>query len=130
MTDESTIDSRIRGYDWQSAFECCGAAEQDGGNYNTPAVSAAAGSNSHATPFQRADVSEVLATSDGENDGANWIGVFRLKDGRFAFLTAGCDYTGWDCQSGGHAIVSHSLEHLVQFGLGDEDRARLNLGGA
>lgn len=136
MIDESIISERIRGYDWEHAFQCCGAVEISYmvGNepeyraaYNHPQVSAAVGSTVAADPFQRIDVAEVIATSDGENDGASWIGVFRLNDGRFAFLSAGCDYTGWDCQSGGHAIVAHTLEHLVRFGLGEEDRVRLNL---
>lgn len=47
-------------------------------------------------PFAISDVAEVIAVADGENDGENWLGVFRLRDGRFAFVTAGCDYTGWD----------------------------------
>lgn len=136
MIDESVLDARICGYDWEHVFQCCGAVEVSYmvGNepeystaYNNPAVSAAAGSNASADPFQRVDVAEVIATADGANDEAAWLGVFRLKDGRFAFLSASCDYTGWDCQSGGHAIVSHDLQHLVQFGLGYEDRARLNL---
>lgn len=130
MKDETVLDERIRGYDWEMAFQCCGAVEDAEGSWptschNTPSVSAALGSTVSAEPFQRVDVAEVIATSDGENDGANWVGVFRLKDGRFAFLSAGCDYTGWDCQSGGHAIVSHDLDHLRQFGLDDTARGRL-----
>lgn len=136
MLDESLLDPRIRGYNWEFAFQCCGPAEvsymvgderEYAACYNNPSVSAAVGSTAPAHPFQRIDVAEVIATSDGENDGADWIGVFRLKDERFAFLTAGCDYTGWDCQSSGYAVVSHSFDHLVQFGLGEEDRVRLNL---
>lgn len=136
MIDETVLDARIRGYDWEAAFQYCGAVEVSYmvGNepeyataHNQPAVSAAAGSNADSTPFQRVDVAEVIATADGANDEAAWLGVFRLKDGRFAFLSASCDYTGWDCQSSGHAIVSHSIDHLIQFGLGEEDRARLNL---
>lgn len=49
--------------------------------------------------FTRADVAEVIAitdTSRGEWDGFSGAAVFRLKDGRFAYLSASCDYTGWD----------------------------------
>jgi len=132
MKDESVLDERIRGYDWEMAFQCCGDAEDAEGSwptsaYNTPSVSAALDSDASAAPFQRVDVAEVIATSDGENDGADWIGVFKLKDGRFAYLTASCDYTGWDCRSGGNAIVSHDLAHLLQFGLTEDARARLAL---
>ncbi len=37
------------------------------------------------------------------NDGATeWSGgfLFSLNDGRFAYLTGWCDYTGWGCQDG------------------------------
>lgn len=37
------------------------------------------------------------------DDGATeWSGGFlmRLKDGRYAYLTGWCDYTGWGCQDG------------------------------
>ncbi|HKY41343.1 MAG TPA: hypothetical protein VJN18_35665 [Polyangiaceae bacterium] len=128
--NEEQLDERIRGYDWQAVFEYCGPVEGDysvcAGNEEA-SVSAALNSSAKADPFTRADVAEVLATSDGERDEAQWLGVFRLKDGRFAFVSAGCDYTGWDCRSGGYAIVSHSLEHLLQFGIGEAERARLGL---
>jgi hypothetical protein len=41
-------------------------------------------------------VEEILAYRNGENDGASWIGVFKLYDGRYLYATGGCDYTGWD----------------------------------
>lgn len=45
--------------------------------------------------FSREDVAEIIAVDDGENDGDDWIGLFKLNDGRFAAIRAGCDYTGW-----------------------------------
>ena len=111
------IDERLNNYDWECAFECCGSDGCQKNRYNEPSVSAAIGSTAHAGQFRSGDVEEILYIEDGENDGDDWIGIFRLRDGRFAFLTAGCDFTGWDCVSGGHAIVSHSLEHLIQFGV-------------
>jgi hypothetical protein len=71
------------------------------------------------------DVAEVIAASEGENDERDWVAVARLKDGRFAYVEAGCDYTGWDCQAGGHVSVSHDLAHLWQFGLTQDARDRL-----
>lgn len=127
MTDESKLDERIRGYDWECAFQCCGPSEEDSGCYNAPKVSAALGEECDATPFGRADVARVIATSDGENDEANWIGLFKLRDGRYAFLSAGCDYTGWDCRSGGSAIVSRSLALLARSAIAAEERARLGI---
>lgn len=71
------------------------------------------------------DVAEILAMSEGENDEANWLMVVKLKDGRFSFLSAGCDYTGWDCQAGGSSHERDTLEALIRFGMGQDDRDRL-----
>jgi hypothetical protein len=49
----------------------------------------------YAQGFTREDVAETLASQPGENDGRNWVAVMRLFDGRLAWLSAGCDYTGW-----------------------------------
>jgi hypothetical protein len=73
------------------------------------------------------DVAEIIASDEGENDGSNWIMVVKLNDGRFSFLSAGCDYTGWDCQAGGHSQEYGSLEELIRFGLGGEERDRLSM---
>jgi hypothetical protein len=62
----------LEGYDWEEAFR-------------------------YAAPhFTLADVADVIAAVEGENDGADWVAVVRLRDGRFGYVTAGCDYTGWD----------------------------------
>lgn len=45
--------------------------------------------------FAREDVVEILYRADGQNEEEEWVGVFRLRDGRFAVLRAGCDYSGW-----------------------------------
>jgi hypothetical protein len=54
----------------------------------------------YADGFALDDVAEVLGSVDGGNDslspwGGGWVAVLRLNDGRYAYLTAGCDYTGW-----------------------------------
>jgi hypothetical protein len=76
--------------DWKCAFA-------DEGNYSegncTKDIQAF---NCDDSPFSRSDVIEILAAEDGENDGPDWVGVFRLRDGRYASVSAGCDYTGWD----------------------------------
>lgn len=36
----------------------------------------------------------------GENDGQNWIWHVGLDNGTQWVVEGGCDYTGWDCQSG------------------------------
>ena len=47
------------------------------------------------SPVSTKDVVEVIAASNGENDGDSWVGVFRLVDGRYLAVSASCDYTGW-----------------------------------
>ena len=53
------------------------------------------GENVSDDSFYREDVKRIIHMYDGENDGESWHGAFELKDGRFAYLEAGCDYTGW-----------------------------------
>jgi hypothetical protein len=73
---------------------------------------------------KREDVAEVVASVDGVNDGAAWSGVFRLKDGRFMFISASCDYTGWGCQEGGSAEGRPTLAELVAI-IPDNELERL-----
>lgn len=46
-----------------------------------------------------APIKKLLATLEGENDGANWHWLVELENGKIAHLSGWCDYTGWDCQS-------------------------------
>lgn len=85
------------------------------------------GDNCSNNGFDRTDVKKVLAMDDGDNDGPDWVGVFYLKDKRWACVRAGCDYTGWGCQEDGSSNISSSLKKLVQFGLSSDERKRLNL---
>jgi hypothetical protein len=71
------------------------------------------------------DVARIIAHDAGDNDGPDWIAAVELNDGRFAFLSAWCDYTGWDCQSGGRAYVAATEADLWQFAISEEEAARL-----
>ena len=85
---------RLNDYNWACAFEYAGEKCY---NLATPQVTAAEGDTEVDTsPFAREDVKEILHAVEGCNDGPAWIGVFLLRDGRYAFLSAWCDYTGWD----------------------------------
>jgi hypothetical protein len=68
------------------------------GSHNPRKVSSAAPEHMavDVPSFTREDVVEILAIQEGANDGPDWHLVCRLKDGRFAYLTGACDYTGWD----------------------------------
>jgi hypothetical protein len=110
------VPAEINTSDWREAFFCA----------STPArciVDAVVALDS----FTREDVVLVVACAQGERDGASWVGVFELKDGRYAMVQASCDYTGWDCRRTGHAEVARSLSDIVRFSLGQEDRDRLRL---
>lgn len=72
-----------------------------------------------------AQVAEMIASSEGQNGGDNWLLVVKLADGRYSFLSAGCDFTGWDCQAGGYSTEHNTLAELVRFGMGADDRERL-----
>jgi hypothetical protein len=102
-------------YDWQEAFACAMRDE-------LRAVPGYAGS---VEPFSVADVAEILALSEGVADEEDWLGAFRLSDGRFVFVSAWCDYTGWGCQDGGVARVADTLDDLKRLGIDDKARARL-----
>lgn len=78
-------------------------------------------------PFSREDVADIVALVEGENDGPDWVAVFRLNDGRFASVSAGCDYAGWGCQERGRAEVGGSLGDILRYGLTDDERQRLDV---
>jgi uncharacterized protein (TIGR02996 family) len=78
-------------YDWGEVF-----GEGTGGNCSPKADACPPGAAIDLTPPRRADVVEVLAAINGENDGPDWIGLFRMNDGRIVVASGGCDYTGWD----------------------------------
>ena len=79
------------------------------------------------TPILRVDVAEILAMDEGEKDERTWMLACKLNDGRYLYIEAGCDYTGWDCQASGSAWVANDLQSLILFGLTNEARARLRM---
>lgn len=59
-------------------------------------------------------VAVIMATIEGENDFADWHWIVLLEDGQHAYITGGCDYTGWDCQSNCEAFVEPDLESALR----------------
>jgi hypothetical protein len=41
------------------------------------------------------EILKVHAVIEGENAAKNWHWLVTLTQGRFAYITGGCDYTGW-----------------------------------
>lgn len=121
---ESMIEA-LNDYDWHEAF---GYAGEEGTCAAGGRISVALGSSCAPSPFSRADVIELRHHRVGENDGANWLACGLLRDGRWFFLEAGCDYTGWDCQASGSAVVADSWDALLLYALTDEARDAFGLG--
>ena len=110
-----TPDEMREDYDWQEAFKALDKVQPVEG-YEGP-----------LDAVTLDDVEEVIAASAGDNDGPAWVCIVRLRDRRFAFLSAWCDYTGWGCQEGGDAWVHGDLDALVQFGCTADARERMGL---
>jgi hypothetical protein len=110
-----TLEEIKTDYDWVEAFKAT-----PGGT-----VRGVLGYGGSLAAVDIGDVVDVVATSEGVNDETSWIGAFLLKDGRHLFLSAWCDYTGWDCQSGCDMQVASDLASLVRFAMGNEERERL-----
>ncbi len=102
--------AELDGYDWGEAFAYA----------DRPML--IEGSLVSVSGFTRDDVAEIVGITEGENDGHNWEIAGRLTDGRWFFLSAGCDYTGWDCVASGQAWVADDRDSLIQFGLTAEAR--------
>lgn len=84
MNIESTLDEmKSQWSSWEEVFKYANKPQK------------VEGAKCHKESFTVEDVEEVLGSVEGENDGPDWVAVFKLKDGRFAVLRAGCDYTGW-----------------------------------
>ena len=119
MKIEATIEEIKNDYDWEEVF-----GEGDGGNC-TQEVDSHDGTPTD--PVLRADVVEVLASVNGENDGDSWICIVRLADGRLACCEGSCDYTGWDCQAGNTITVASSIGSLIDSGVTPEWCRRLEI---
>jgi uncharacterized protein (TIGR02996 family) len=88
---EVEIDKLASDYDWQEVF-----GVGSGGNCTPKADACPPGASVDMTPPVIGEVAEVIAAVNGEPDEEDWLGLFRMNDGRFVVAYAGCDYTGWD----------------------------------
>ncbi len=71
------------------------------------------------------NITEYYYVQKGWNDGDAWECLCKLDTGCYAFYTASCDYTGFDCQGGMELIVSMSQENLFYKGITEEQRRRI-----
>jgi hypothetical protein len=81
-------------------------------------------------PVPLDDVVEVIAEDTVSTEGygqEDIVGLFRLKDGRFLYVSGGCDTTGWDCRSSAKGEVRATLADIVRECCTDDDRSRLKI---
>ena len=69
------------------------------------------------------NIAEFYWLHEGHNDEDKWECLCKLDNGNYAFYTAWCDYTGFDCQGGMKLIVSKDLKRLFYEGLTERSRA-------
>lgn len=103
-----TLENIVSNYNWENVFNYAPLKNQE-------------------ETYLTSDIALVVSAIDGENDEENWVGVFLMKDGKFLYITAWCDYTGWGCQEGGSSSIFDSYNDVVNFGCSSDDRDRLNL---
>jgi hypothetical protein len=87
--------------------------------------------HAESIPVPLEDVAEVIAEACTPGDSGfgqeEIVGLFRLKDGRFLYVSGGCDTTGWECQSHVDGTVSESLPNLVRSCVTADDKRVLKL---
>lgn len=110
-------------YDWDSVFAFAGDPKGDRGNANGSQAHPVQGLDREPMRIHRAHVTKIHAQYEGENDGASWEMLFSFTtpagEDLYGYVTAGCDYTGWDCQAGGSAFFGETLAEVLIFGVGD-----------
>lgn len=60
--------------------------------------------------FRFDQIDRVVFAQEGEADEHDWHLIVELHGGGFGVLSAGCDYTGWDCQAGGESGIYETEE--------------------
>lgn len=109
--DYSLVPLALAGSDWDEAFGAAGDTLRtqilDGrvrgdpyGDMSTKYVDADIRPGRDLTvpltTFDRTQIERVFSSFDGAHDGPDWRVLGQLRDGRYFYLRAGCDYTGWD----------------------------------
>ena len=114
-----SVDEIREDYDWQEALSY---ASWNSGGELEPAIP---GDNIDCSTFAMDDILFIMGMDEGENDASDWIVYGKLKDGRWFFLSAWCDYTGWDCQAGGRAVVAKDRVAIETFGISEEELKKM-----
>lgn len=63
------------------------------------------------------NLQKIFYFQTGERDGNDWNVLGQFSNGIFFYITAWCDYTGFDCHSGIRVHCSKDLEFLKKMGI-------------
>lgn len=63
------------------------------------------------------NITEYYWIKEGENDYESWDCLCKLDNGYYAYYTASCDYTGFDCQGEMLMFISKNKERLFYEGM-------------
>lgn len=63
------------------------------------------------------NLKEIFHFQTGQRDGDDWNVLGQFSNGVFFYITAWCDYTGFDCQSGVRVHCSRDLDLLKKMGI-------------
>lgn len=98
-----TIPAAIQSSDWEQVFGAAGEKPGDAWttiyNPGSPMPAVPPGDprfHDAQPPFTREDVVRVVALHEDPGDEWSGVAVVELRDGRFGYVSGGCDYTGWD----------------------------------
>jgi hypothetical protein len=89
--------------------------EEEGARIRKPDYDLESYLNYNEDIYKLEDIANIHAEVSGHNDEDNWYWIIELKDGRFVLTSAGCYYTGWDCQSWGDSNVANSAEDAAML---------------
>ena len=70
------------------------------------------------------NISKYIWGEEGEKDFIDWILLCKLSNGKYAYYTAWCDYTGFDCRGGMKLYISSKLKTLVKMAMDDKQRTK------
>jgi hypothetical protein len=69
------------------------------------------------------NIIEYYWIHEGVNDGESWYCLCKLDNGLYAFYSARCDYTGFDCMGEMIMSVSHDPSKLFTYGMTEFERS-------
>ena len=68
------------------------------------------------------NIYDVIWYQEGENRQKDWIMFCQLSSGMYAYYSAWCDNSGFECQGGMCLYVSASRKILIEMAMTDDER--------